>query len=80
MTGKKRKRWGAKAIDIGKRIAELRNYRNISQRAMAPHLGISQSQLAKYEIGMDMPDVDMLEKMAVIFGVNPCKLVGWCDD
>lgn len=49
---------------LGKRIAELRQKRNLSQTELASKIGVSQSTIAQIETGRNDPSVTTLRKIA----------------
>jgi transcriptional regulator with XRE-family HTH domain len=63
---------------LGSRIKELREGRGWSQRALSQELGISKSMVAKYEGGVHTPTVNLLVRLASLFGVTLDSLMG-CD-
>jgi len=64
---------------ISKRIKELRNKKEISQRDLAEILGLSQQAIAKWEIGKSEPDIETLKKLSAIFEVDIKYLLGEID-
>ena len=59
-----------KAVDlvaVGRRIRELRGF-DLQQADFARELGVSQSQLSKYERGETEPPLEVLVKLAERFG------------
>ena len=55
---------------IGKRIAELRKSKNITQMALADMMGISFQAVSNWERGESMPDISKLGELSEIFGVS----------
>lgn len=55
---------------IGKRIAEARKKKNISQALLAQDLFISPQAVGKWERGESMPDIVMLHRLATLLGVD----------
>ncbi len=55
---------------IGKRIAELRKSKNITQMALADTMGISFQAVSNWERGESMPDISKLGELSEIFGVS----------
>ena len=55
---------------IGKRIAELRKSKNITQMALADMMGISFQAVSNWERGESMPDISKLGELSDIFGVS----------
>ncbi len=62
--------------ELGTRIKQLRNQKNISQVNLAKLLGVSKSVVSSYENGIHLPPYDVLTKMARIFGVSTDYLLG----
>ena len=54
---------------IGRRIRETRGF-DLTQEEFARQLGISQSQLSKYERGLVPPAADVLIQLKKKFGVS----------
>jgi len=54
---------------LGRRLRELRGF-DLSQGELAKELGISQSQLSKYERGVAAPPADILIFIKRRFGVS----------
>lgn len=61
---------------LGSRIKELREGRGWSQRALSQELRISKSMVAKYEGGVHAPTVNLLVRLAGLFGVSLDSLLG----
>lgn len=54
--------------DIGSRIKRLREDSNISQTQIATYLGIDQSMVSKIENGERNPNIELIDKLSVLFG------------
>jgi transcriptional regulator with XRE-family HTH domain len=54
---------------LGRRLRELRGF-NVTQDEFASRLGISQSQLSKYERGIIGPSADVLVRIKKIAGIS----------
>jgi transcriptional regulator with XRE-family HTH domain len=54
---------------VGRRIAQLRNDRGMSQQVLADLAGIERSHLARLELGEREAGLRMLEKIADAFGI-----------
>lgn len=61
---------------LGPRIKELRESRGWSQSALARQLHISKSMIAKYEGGVHVPPLAVLERLADVFAVTTDSLLG----
>lgn len=63
-------------MDIGKRIAEIREQTGLTQSGLARDIGISQSAISQIEAGERNPSFDMLRQIAKALGVSVPHLVG----
>ena len=63
-------------MDIGARIKQLRQSRNIKQEDFAEALGISVQTVSRWENGVNYPDVSMLPSLASYFNVTADYLLG----
>lgn len=61
---------------FGKRLAELRNNKGISQYELAARMKLSRGQLANYEQGTREPDFNTLIALADFFEVSLDNLLG----
>lgn len=57
-------------MDIGKQIKALRMAKEIKQEELAEYLGVSFQAVSKWETGASVPDIALLPKLAVFFGVT----------
>lgn len=57
-------------IQIGKRIIELREKRNLSTNKLANIAGISQAYLRQVELGKTNPTIDMLSYIIAAMGIS----------
>jgi transcriptional regulator with XRE-family HTH domain len=57
-------------ISIGRKIAQLRKTKNLTQMEMADMLDISFQAISNWERGQTMPDISKLPEIAEIFGVS----------
>jgi len=57
-------------MQIGKSIRKLRMDRGITQEALAEAMHISPQSVSKWETGTTTPDIALLPKLAVYFGVS----------
>jgi transcriptional regulator with XRE-family HTH domain len=55
---------------LGKRIAQLRKQKDLSQTALAKLVGISYAQLGRYEIKDGQPPAEVLKKIADSLGTT----------
>lgn len=58
------------------RLKELRSSRKLSQLDLAREIGVSQRAVSYYELGEDIPTLDVLIKIADFFDVTLDYLVG----
>jgi transcriptional regulator with XRE-family HTH domain len=56
-------------VTVGRRIAQLRTAKGISQQVLADLAGIERSHLARLELGEREAGLRMLEKIADAFGI-----------
>jgi transcriptional regulator with XRE-family HTH domain len=64
------------AVDIGKRIAEIREQAGLSQSGLAREIGTSQSAISQIEGGERNPSYDMLRQISEALRVSVAHLVG----
>ncbi len=57
-------------IDIGAKIKTLRLSLSMTQAQLAQKLGVSVQAVSKWESGTNMPDIQLLPELSVIFGVS----------
>lgn len=62
--------------DLGRRIAEQRKARGITQAQLAEQLGIAQQTMAHYEGGVSRIAVETLTQVAAALGVSVEELIG----
>ncbi len=67
-------------MDIGNQIKALRQRRNVTQEAMAQHLGITPQAVSKWECNITTPDISMLPEISAYFGVTIDELFSLSDD
>jgi transcriptional regulator with XRE-family HTH domain len=63
-------------MEIGKRIAEIREQAGLTQSALARSIGTSQSAISQIEAGERNPSYEMLRQIADALGVSTPYLVG----
>lgn len=59
-----------------KNLKILRKKKGFTQQEVASYLNIGRSSYTKYESGTHIPDVYLLEKIALLYGVTLDELVG----
>lgn len=62
-------------INIGEKIKSFRKKREITQEQLADYLNISFQSVSKWECGDAYPDITMLPKIALFFGVTTDELL-----
>lgn len=67
--------------NLGDRLKELREERNLSQTEVANKIGITKQNLYKYENGIieNIP-IDKIEALANFYDVSPSLIMGWSDN
>jgi len=58
------------SISIGKQIRTLRQRKGVTQEAMAEVLGVTAQAISKWENSVTTPDIELLPKLAIYFGVK----------
>ena len=66
---------GEMNMNIGDKIRALRKTRKLTQEQLAEYLNISAQAVSKWETGLSGPDIDMLPRLAVFFGVTVDELL-----
>lgn len=67
--------------EIGERIRNLRELKNIDQMSLAEMLGYkSQSTISKWESGTNLPTGKKLMELAKILGVSTNEILGMSDE
>lgn len=62
--------------DYGKRIAEFRKSKNLTQAELGQKLNVTSQAVSKWENGLSEPDFDTTKKMCELFGVTIDELLG----
>ena len=67
-------------MTVGERIKKRRENNDISQTELAKRVGVSKQSLYKYETNIvtNIPS-DVIEKIANVLNISPCRLMGWED-
>ncbi len=63
-------------MNLGERIYELRNEKNLSQGELSDRLEVSRQSISKWENNMAVPDLDKLIKLCEVFEISLDELVG----
>lgn len=61
--------------DLGKHLAELRKKHQYKQKDLAAKLNVSQQVISNIERGFSTPDIELLKKMADLYGISLDYLV-----
>ena len=70
----------APSVDVGTRLKELREQRNISMRSLATKSGLSANALSMIERGKTSPSVSTLYKLADALGISITAFFGTGSD
>lgn len=62
-------------MNIGEKILELRNKKNISRKDLANALNVSLATITRYEKGDRTPNIEQLNKIAMVLDVPASQLV-----
>lgn len=62
--------------DLGLRLKELREQKNLSQTQVAKRLSLTRSSISGYENNLAVPSIDVLSKMALLYGVTTDYILG----
>lgn len=62
------------------RLKEARKARGLTQNEVCKLVFIDQNSLSLFENNHRLPKLDMVEKLAKLYEVNPAWLVGWSDE
>lgn len=61
------------------RLKKARKARGLTQVEVCKLVYIDQNSLSLFENNHRLPKLDMVEKLAKLYNVNPAWLVGWSD-
>ncbi len=67
-------------LNIGTKIKGLRLAASMTQEQLAQRLGVSAQAVSKWESGTNMPDIQLLPELSVIFGVSIDSLFDMTDE
>lgn len=62
-------------MNIGKRIQEIRQQKNITQEQLASDLAVSRQAVSKWESGKAIPDIENLMYISNLYGVSLDELI-----
>ena len=57
-------------MSIGAKIRKLRREKDITQRELGKIVGVAESTISLYESGRNIPDLNMMRKLAIFFNVS----------
>lgn len=57
-------------MDIGKKISQLRKEKGFTQKEVADFLNVSDKAVSRWESGVGNPDMNLIPKIAKLFGVS----------
>lgn len=63
-------------MELGERIKQIRESKNLSQKEVSEKIGVSYQQLAQWEKGTRNPTYRNIEKIANALNVSTLSLVG----
>lgn len=62
--------------NIGENIRQYRQMCHISQKELAERLNVSDRTISSWEVNRTEPNVEMVERMSLIFGCLKSELIG----
>lgn len=63
-------------VEVGRKIAEYRKHKNMTQMELADALGISYQAVSNWERGNSMPDISKLSELVSVLGCTIDELLG----
>lgn len=63
-------------MNIGQIIRRLRREKDITQKELGKAVGVAESTISLYESGRNIPDLNMMRKLALFFNVSLDYLAG----
>ena len=67
-------------LKIAEKIRKLRVEKNVTQEELAAHISISAQAVSKWERGEGYPDITLLPRIALFFGVTTDELLGVAEE
>jgi transcriptional regulator with XRE-family HTH domain len=67
-------------MNVGEKLRQLRQEKNLTQPELAEALGIEQSYLSKLETGKSLPSGDVLNRILAVFGLSLDQFVAELDE
>lgn len=65
---------------LNRRLRQARKEKGLTQIQVAALIFMDRRTVYLYETNRRVPRIDMIEKLAKIYDVNPAWLVGWSDE
>lgn len=65
---------------LNRRLRQARKEKGLTQIQVAALIFMDRRTVYLYETNRRVPRLDMIEKLAKIYDVNPAWLVGWSDN
>ncbi len=62
--------------EIGKKIRYYREQRQLSQKDFAKAIGVSNSRVSNWELGINRPDADLLYVICQVLDISADELLG----
>ena len=62
--------------EIGSKISAIRKERGLTQKELAEKIHVSDKSVSKWETGMHVPDIAIMEDLAIALGVSVVELLG----
>ena len=63
-------------VTMGKRIADLRKQKGMTQEQLANQVGVTAQAVSKWENDLSCPDISVLPQLAEVLGVTTDELLG----
>lgn len=64
-------------LHIGENIARLRREAGLTQETLAGRLGVTKAAVSKWELGLSLPDIALLPRIASQFSISVDELIGY---
>lgn len=59
------------------KLKRLRNAQNLTREEVAKKMELTPSAIRNYELGLRVPSLENVEKLAKIYKCNPAYILGW---
>lgn len=63
-------------MNIGQNIYQYRIGKKMTQEQLADQVGVTRQAVSRWETGNSLPDLDMVKRLAQLFGVSTDELLG----